>query len=66
MQLFLKMLTGMANIVDPDQEQSGLGLHCLHMPFMSDTLVFKILGHFLISPQKHMLLVLIRSALGAV
>ena len=38
MQLFLKMLTGMANSVDPDQtaplEQSDLGLHCLHMPFI--------------------------------
>ena len=35
-QLFLKTLTGMANSVDPDQlfqEQSDLGLHCLHMPF---------------------------------
>ena len=29
MQLFLKMLSGMANSVDPDQ-QSDLGLHCLH------------------------------------
>ena len=26
----------MANSVDPDQEQSDLGLHCLHMPFLSD------------------------------
>ena len=32
MQLFLKILLGMANSVDPDQtaqEQSDLGLHCL-------------------------------------
>ena len=48
MQLFLKILNGMANRVDPDQtapegqrfnsqeglkEQSDLGLHCLPMPF---------------------------------
>ena len=38
-QLSLKMLSGIANSVDPDQtaplEQSDrdLGLHCLHMPF---------------------------------
>ena len=39
----------MTNSVDPDQtapqEQSDLGLHCLHMPFLSDTLMYKILGH---------------------
>ena len=28
------------------QEQSDLGLHCLHMSFLSDTLVFEILGLF--------------------
>ena len=36
MQLFLKILSEMANSVDPDQtapEQSDLGLHCLHMSF---------------------------------
>ena len=37
MQVFLKILSGMANSVDPDQtapsEQSDLGLHCLHMSF---------------------------------
>ena len=37
MKLFLKILSGMANIVDLIrlllQEQSDLGLHCLHMPF---------------------------------
>ena len=33
MQLFPNILSGMANSVDPDQEQSDLGLHCLHMPF---------------------------------
>ena len=32
-QLFLKILSGMANSVDPDQEQSYLGLHFLPMPF---------------------------------
>ena len=33
MQLFLKILNRMANSVDPDQEQSDLGLFCLHMSF---------------------------------
>ena len=44
MQLFLKMLSGMANSVDPDQTapsqtapegvlQSDLGLHCFNMLF---------------------------------
>ena len=35
MQLFHKILSGMANSADPDQteEQSDLGQHCLHMPF---------------------------------
>ena len=45
MQLFLTLLNGMANSVDPDQtalqEQSDLGLHCLHVS-LSDTLVFEI------------------------
>ena len=31
--LLLKILSGMANSVDPDQEQSDLGLHCLRMSF---------------------------------
>ena len=48
MQMFLKILSGMANSVDPDQtatkEQSDLGLHCLHIP-VCQTLVYKILGH---------------------
>ena len=39
-----KILSGMANSVDPDQEQSDLGLHCLHMKFCK-TLVYEILGH---------------------
>ena len=30
---FHKILGGMAKSVDPDQEQSDLGLHCLHMSF---------------------------------
>ena len=34
MQLFLKILSGMANSVDPDQTAPNLGLHCLHMPFV--------------------------------
>ena len=37
MQVCLKILSVMANSVDPNQtapkEQSDLGLHCLHMPF---------------------------------
>ena len=37
MQLFLKIISGMTNSVDPGQiapeEQSDLGLHRLHMPF---------------------------------
>ena len=33
MQLFLKISNGMVNSVDPDQEQSDLGLHCLHRTF---------------------------------
>ena len=32
MQLFLKTLQGITNSVDNDQ-QSNLGLHCLHMAF---------------------------------
>ena len=46
LQLFLKILSGKANSVDPDQEQSDLGLHCLHV-ILSDSLVFEILGHLL-------------------
>ena len=36
MQLFLKILSGKSNSVNPDQTappQSDLGLHCLHMSF---------------------------------
>ena len=37
MQMFLKILRGMAKSVDPDQiafkEQSDLGLHCVQIPF---------------------------------
>ena len=29
----VKFLSRMANSIDPDQEQSDLGLHCLHMSF---------------------------------
>ena len=32
----------MANSVDPDQTASDLGMHCFHMPFLSETLVFDI------------------------
>ena len=44
MQLSLKILSGMANSVDPDQaapQQSDLGLHCLHMPFCQKLLCSK-------------------------
>ena len=52
MQLFLKPLSGMANSLDPDQEQSDLGLHCLHKAVLSETLVYEILRHlFYISLQ---------------
>ena len=30
-QLFLKIISGIVNSIDPDQ--TDLGLHCLHMPF---------------------------------
>ena len=50
MQLFLKILSAMANSVDPIKlllkEQSGFGLHCLHMPFCRK-LSYKILGQHL-------------------
>ena len=50
MQLFIKILSGMANNVDPHQtalkEQSDQGLHYLHM-LLSDHLVYKILGHLI-------------------
>ena len=36
----------MANSVDPDQEQSDLDLHCSYV-ILSDTFLFKILGHLL-------------------
>ena len=41
MQFFLKILSGMVNSVDPDQEKSDLGLHCLHMPFCQTFLCTK-------------------------
>ena len=44
MQLFLKMLSGMANSVDAYQtEHSDLGLHFYGI--LSETLVTEILGH---------------------
>ena len=33
MQLSLKILSGMANSVDPEQTAPDLSLHCLHIPF---------------------------------
>ena len=51
MQLFLKILSGMANSVDPDQTApSGAvwsGSALFAYVILSDTLVFKILGHLL-------------------
>ena len=48
MQLFLKLFSGMANSVDPDQTApSELGLHCLHYAILSDSLKYEILGHLL-------------------
>ena len=41
MQLFLKILIGMANSVDPDQTAPSLFAYVI----LSDTLVFEILGH---------------------
>ena len=34
-------------IRQPLEEQSDLVLHCLHMSFLSETLMFEILGHLL-------------------
>ena len=48
MQLFLKICSGMANSVDPNQsalEKSDLDLHCRHLSFLSETLVHEVLGH---------------------
>ena len=56
MQLFLKILSGMTNSVDPDQtahhKQSDLGLHSLHMRFCKKkknkkTFVNEMQGHLL-------------------
>ena len=44
MQLFLKMLSGMANSVDPDQMAPDHGLHCLH--FSCCQKLWDILEHF--------------------
>ena len=35
-------LSEIAKSVDPDLEQSDLGLHCFHMPFLSETLVYEM------------------------
>ena len=41
----IKILSGIANSEDPDQTASSdLGLHCLHIQ-LSETLMFKTLGH---------------------
>ena len=46
MQLFLKILSGTANSVDPDQTAPvGPGSALFAYVILSDTLVFEILGH---------------------
>ena len=48
MQLLFKLLSGKANCVDPDQEQSDLRLPALFAyVILSDTLVCEILEHLL-------------------
>ena len=47
MKLFLIILSGMTNSVDPAQTAPDLGLHCLHLSFLSETLVYEVLGHLL-------------------
>ena len=44
MHLFLKILSGMANSVDPDQTAGSALFACV---ILSETLVFKFLGHLL-------------------
>ena len=44
MHLSLKMLSGMANSADPDQTASS-GSALFAYAILSETLVFKILGH---------------------
>ena len=46
MQLFLKMLCGMANSVDPDQTAPS-GSAQFAYATLSDTMVYEILGHLL-------------------
>ena len=46
MQLFLKILSGMANSVDPDQTASS-GPALFVYTILSEALVFEILGHLL-------------------
>ena len=43
-QLFLKMLSGMANSVDPDQTAVWSGSALFAYGILSETLMFKILG----------------------
>ena len=45
--MFHKIFSGMANSVDPDQTAPDQGLHCLLISFLSEILVYKILGHSL-------------------
>ena len=49
MQLFLKILSGMANNVDPDQIAVWSGSALFAYVMLSVTLVFEILGHLLYS-----------------
>ena len=46
MQLFLKIISGMANSVDRDQTaHSGSGSALFAYAILTETLVFEILGH---------------------
>ena len=45
MHLCLKIQSGMANSIDPDQEQSDLGSALFVCAVLTKTLVYKILGH---------------------
>ena len=47
MQLFLKILSGMANSVDPDLPAVWSGSALFAYVILSDTLVFEILEHLL-------------------
>ena len=45
MRPILKLISGIGNSVDPEKEQSDLGLHVLYMQFCQTLLVYEFLGH---------------------